>query len=481
MYLKFVLVNLLLYNALFLDPSSTSSSSGSCTTISTNSNICGISGSSSKSMVVSQGKSFPGREVIKDEESDYFNNSFDPDKIAAMLLSENPVMEYQKDDNLSKVVQDSHIRTDIEYPANIDPFSGDLTELLLQNLKEPIASRGGYIPIGNKMPSIKARSKISLGKEMYHVKRLIGSGAYAQVFHASTIDPMNVTVAMQSAFENDEDYDDNDESEESQMIMKVQKPPCQWEFYICHELRERLKKIGAPEKFLNSFMRINRGYFFTQGSILVSQFHRNGTIIDLINKYKKSGKTVPEVVIIFFMKEIISTLIYLHSCSIIHGDLKPDNVLIVDIPNDIADSEDVLPVVKLIDFGRSIDMKLLPQNTTFTKKVVTSGFTCVEMKENRPWTYQTDLYGLAAIAHCLIWGSYMNVKKESGVWKVCGVNYQRYMNKVFWQDFFHKMLNIPSCSEIPDLKSILQAFEEKFEDLQYLGSMLNTCRGILKQ
>lgn len=44
--------------------------------------------------------------------------------------------------------------------------------------------------------------------------------------------------------------------------------------------------------------------------------------------------------------------------------------------------------VQLIDFGRSIDMKKYPAGTTFLTKVNTECFQCIEMKTNRPWTYQ---------------------------------------------------------------------------------------------
>ncbi len=46
--------------------------------------------------------------------------------------------------------------------------------------------------------------------------------------------------------------------------------------------------------------------------------------------------------------------------------------------------------LKLIDFGRAIDMDMFPPNTTFTATVNTSGFSCVEMNTNRPWTYQVS-------------------------------------------------------------------------------------------
>lgn len=48
------------------------------------------------------------------------------------------------------------------------------------------------------------------------------------------------------------------------------------------------------------------------------------------------------------------------------------------------------------------------------------------MREGREWTYQTDLYGAAAIAHLLIFGSYMDVKKSAnGKWELSGGSIRR--------------------------------------------------------
>ena len=44
--------------------------------------------------------------------------------------------------------------------------------------------------------------------------------------------------------------------------------------------------------------------------------------------------------------------------------------------------------LKLIDFGRTIDMNFFPEDTTFLSKVNTSGFQCIEMRTDQPWTYQ---------------------------------------------------------------------------------------------
>ena len=46
--------------------------------------------------------------------------------------------------------------------------------------------------------------------------------------------------------------------------------------------------------------------------------------------------------------------------------------------------------LKLIDFGRSIDMKLFPAGTTFSANCYTEDFQCIEMKEGRAWTTQVQ-------------------------------------------------------------------------------------------
>lgn len=48
------------------------------------------------------------------------------------------------------------------------------------------------------------------------------------------------------------------------------------------------------------------------------------------------------------------------------------------------------PKLKLIDFGRSIDMALFPPNTAFKKSCGTSAFVCTEMKLNLPWNYHVS-------------------------------------------------------------------------------------------
>ena len=88
--------------------------------------------------------------------------------------------------------------------------------------------------------------------------------------------------------------------------------------------------------------------------------------------------------------------------------------------------------LQLIDFGRSIDLTLLPADAAFTKVcaclvyvpglyqypnvrsvqvVNTDGVMCTEMREGRAWRHQIDYFGVAAVAYCLLFQNYIEVVK----------------------------------------------------------------------
>ncbi|XP_069350689.1 mitotic checkpoint serine/threonine-protein kinase BUB1 isoform X3 [Eulemur rufifrons] len=196
--------------------------------------------------------------------------------------------------------------------------------------------------------------------------------------------------------------DVNDTKSKQKFVLKVQKPANPWEFYIGTQLMERLRPAMQ-----HMFIKFYSAHLFQNGSVLVGELHSYGTLLD-------------------------------------------------------SEDDDLSAGLALIDLGQSIDMKLFPEGTTFTAKCETSGFQCIEMLSNRPWNYQIDYFGVAATIYCMLFGTYMKVKNEGGVWKPEGL-FRRLPHLDMWNEFFHIMLNIPDCHHLPSLDLLRQKLKKIFQ------------------
>lgn len=77
-------------------------------------------------------------------------------------------------------------------------------------------------------------------------------------------------------------------------------------------------------------MDVEIAYVADNGSILVSEYSKYGTLLNVSNLVKQAtGKFLPECLSIFYTIEMLKIVEYLHKCKIIHGDIKPDNFLVM--------------------------------------------------------------------------------------------------------------------------------------------------------
>ncbi|KAL6582868.1 protein kinase [Orobanche minor] len=67
----------------------------------------------------------------------------------------------------------------------------------------------------------------------------------------------------------------------------------------------------------------------------------------------------------------------------------------------------------LVDWGRGIDLSLFSKDTKFKGDCITSGFRCIEMQEDKPWTFQVDMYGLCVVVHMMLHNLYMEIEKRA--------------------------------------------------------------------
>uniref|UniRef100_F6YWN3 Mitotic checkpoint serine/threonine-protein kinase BUB1 n=1 Tax=Monodelphis domestica TaxID=13616 RepID=F6YWN3_MONDO len=321
-----------------------------------------------------------------------------------------------------------------------NPWDEDLIQKLLSRLSTPINAYPNAFEWECKLPNIKLKSEIQWGPWLLFVDSFLGEGAFAHVYEATQ-------------------WNLNDTKIKQKVILKVQKPANPWEFYIGTQLKERL-----PPSVRHLFIQFDAAHFFHNGSVLVGDLYSYGTLLNAINLYKNTPeKVMPQALAIYFTIKILHMIEQLHSCEIIHGDIKPDNFIIGDRflePDNGID--DLSHGLALIDLGQSIDMTLFPKGTTFTARCETSGFQCVEMLSQKPWNYQTDYFGIAATAYCMLFGTYMKVKNDQGVWKPEGV-FKRVPNSEIWSEFFHVLLNIPDCHHLPSLESLREKLKVLFQ------------------
>ncbi|KAL2245825.1 UNVERIFIED_CONTAM: Mitotic checkpoint serine/threonine-protein kinase BUB1, partial [Sesamum indicum] len=281
--------------------------------------------------------------------------------------------------------------------------------------------------------------------EKYQIKGCAGQGGFAQVFKAYVNSNPDDVVAL-----------------------KIQKPPFPWEFYMYRQLDMRI-----PEKERKSFGFAHRLHLYSDYSVLVSDYLAHGTLQDAINSNVVIGGSMEEVLCIYYTIEMLQILETLHEAAIIHGDFKPDNLLIRYSRDDPTENEKEIRQrtgpwrdqgLCLVDWGRGIDLSLFPRNTKFMGDCRTSGFRCIEMQENKPWTFQVDMYGLCVIVHMMLHNSYMEIEKRASpdgtyIYQPKS-HYKRYWNVDLWKTLFAKLLNVDPGE---DHKKLLQSLRESFQ------------------
>lgn len=308
-----------------------------------------------------------------------------------------------------------------------DPWDEDLIDSLLSSLKTPLTSYPNLSLCTRGLPTLTPKMTVQMGEDSLRVDFVLGQGAFATVYQAT-----NLTTSQK-------------------VILKVQKPANPWEFYINSQLNARVLR---KERHL--FNQLHSAHLFTNGSVLVGELHNCGTLLSVVNLYKsRSEKVMPQPLVLYFSMCILQMVEQLHQAKIIHADIKPDNFLLGErfLENEDFDAESLDHGLVLIDFGQSIDMTLFPEGTAFTARCMTSGFQCTEMLSGRPWNYQTDYFGIAGTVHCMIFGSYMQVRNEGGVWKTNGI-FKRNPHSDLWQEFFHVLLNVPDRNSALCLRSL---------------------------
>lgn len=407
--------------------------------------------------------------------------------------------------------------------AQCNPVDGEVRSEILANIHPPLASYYGFYDHrhesyerGNEIRKFaKALTRSSKSgadragslpapvviefaevSSAYNVKRELGAGAFAPVYLVENSAP--------------DDELENDENAVATMgkgvfavnrrqgveALKMEVPPTPWEF---HMMRVAHTRLGPQHRASVSLSYAHEMHLYRDEAFLFLPFHPHGTLLDVINFFRAEPSGVmDEQLAMFFTIELMRTVEALHSKSVLHGDVKPDNCLL-RLDNLVGEHQqercNQQPLssqwkadgsggwdsrgVVLIDFGRAIDMRNFVPNVQFIADWKTTSQDCAEMREGRPWTWQIDYHGLAGTIHCLLFGKYIEtVRCDQGGLTRGGRKYRireslkRYWQTELWGECFEVLLNPSSFLEaeegnkMPVLRSMRSVRERMEQWLQ---------------
>lgn len=310
----------------------------------------------------------------------------------------------------------------------------------------------------------------------YIIRRELGAGAYAPVYLAESIDSLASDSDLESTDSNSGGSVDNNLTRRKEprydfeAIKLEVGPPSAWEFYMIKTAQDRLGRLPQLSRAADSIIRAHELHIFKSESILVEDYRPQGTLLDLVNLVRNEGISGPatgeggldEALAMFFTIELFRTIQALHTCGILHGDIKADNCLIRFDDNQAqptlndysADPREVYysPTgsfgwrnkgLSLIDFGRGIDMRPFHPDVQFIADWKTGEHECPEIREMRPWTHQIDLYGLAGTIHVMLFGKYIESVATDAAKKTYRIRepLKRYWERDIWADVFDLLLN----------------------------------------
>jgi len=329
--------------------------------------------------------------------------------------------------------------------------------------------------------------RVDLSGRPYDVVQKLGEGGFGTVFEA--IDVLTASQRRKPHGDDDNDLDDSDDEDEQEaprVALKVVKPRNLWEFHILRRIH-----LALSTQLRRSIITPETLYAYRDESYLVLELCNQGTLLDIVNKAGAAGITqqgacLDELLVMFFSIELMRFLEGMHRAGFIHGDMKIDNCLLrlEAVPGSASSWSGMYSStgeggwsykgIKMIDFGRTVDTRLFPAGQKFIGDWPADGRDCLELREGRPWTFQTDYFGLAGIIYCMLYGKYIEASsvvlgssEDGGERLKLSTPFKRYWQVGLWTRLFDLLLNptlvrpneqLPLCDEMEALRGEMEAW-----------------------
>ncbi|KAI5989649.1 Mad3/BUB1 homology region 1-domain-containing protein [Pisolithus orientalis] len=384
------------------------------------------------------------------------------------------------------------------------PADGDFYDLRAQDggMLDGLQRFAAKKARGSKGASTEDGVVVTLEGRLLRVTEKLGEGGFGAVFSAVDI--------SKSAVEDDDrdlDLDEDEEDEAIMLALKVVRPRNLWEFHVLRRVHRTL-----PQQLTRSIISPLALYAFRDESHLLLELCQHGTLLDIVNRagpagVSQQGGCLDELLVFFYTIELLRFVEGMHGAGFIHGDLKVDNCLlrIEELPGGASSLSSIYQPsgeggwkyrgIKVIDFGRTIDTSLFPagHNQQFIADWPTDERDCFEIRQNRPWTYQTDYFGLTGIFYCMLFGKYIEASsvtlvpgstKADPIYKIA-TPFKRYWQTDTLTRLFDLLLNpcrvrpdgdLPICEELAVVRKEMETWLQS-----NCNRSSNTLKGLLKK
>ncbi|XP_005381274.1 PREDICTED: mitotic checkpoint serine/threonine-protein kinase BUB1 beta isoform X2 [Chinchilla lanigera] len=297
----------------------------------------------------------------------------------------------------------------------------------IQLLKSPLelSASAGFFVEDRPMPKLEVEKAIELGNEDYCIKQEYLTCEDYKLFWVAPRNSSELT------------------------IIKVSSQPVPWDFYINCKLKERLNE--EYDKFCNY-------YQYQDGYIVWYQYVNCYTLQDLL----QHSEFITQEIIVLIIHNLLTIVEKFHKAEIVHGDLCPRILILRNRIYDPYECNKNSQALKIVDFSYSVDLSVQLDICTL------SGFRTVQILEgqkilaNCSSPYQVDLFGIADIAHLLLFNKHLQVSWDGSYLKLSH-NTSELKDGEMWNKFFVRILNARDESTVSVLRELAAEMSGAFD------------------
>ncbi|XP_008571945.1 PREDICTED: mitotic checkpoint serine/threonine-protein kinase BUB1 beta [Galeopterus variegatus] len=304
------------------------------------------------------------------------------------------------------------------------PWCSQYRRQLLKSLLELSASAEFSVE-DRPMPKLEIEKEIELGNEDYCIKQ---EYLICEDYKLFWVAPRNSAELT---------------------IIKVSSQPVPWDFYINLKLKERLNE---------EYDHLCSCYQYQDGCIIWHQYINCFTLQDLLQHSEFITHEI-KVLIIYNLLTIVEKL---HKAEIVHGDLSPRSLILRNRIHDPYDYNKNNQALEIVDFSYSVDLRVQLDVLTL------SGFRTIQILEgqkilaNCSSPYQVDLFGIADLAHLLLFKEHLQVFWDGSLWKL-SQNISELKDGELWNKFFVRILNASHESTVSVLRELAAEMNGVFD------------------